>query len=213
MEVGIYPELLNTVFVTDAALKPMQGDRIRSGPLRVPSGYVVACDPFMEPDRPAFARRVSPGAYSVEAIQSQGRNAFVTLWLHDRLSCDPAMIRWEHAWTLTKSGVIDTGSANGYGVDSGFGCLMDRAAHAAMLERAKGFPEGGSIRDYWDLVLDTDIGDATVHDHYPLGPGSATNLIVVQSGEGGGTYATFWALNAAGTPVALVTDFGLIEPS
>ncbi|WP_418128610.1 DUF4241 domain-containing protein [Variovorax sp. 375MFSha3.1] len=203
-------ENLRTVFLDDEALRVRRLQRQSCGSLQVTSGRIVACDPLVQPERPPFVRSVSGrGAFPAELLQHEGRHALAVLWLRDRRGLQPADLHWEPA-------LLDGQSQNelgddefyGYPVDAGVGCFMDADCAAAIAEReareSSANPDYGS---YYDDVLDEELGSKDMADHYPLGEGSANNVLIFSSGWGDGSYPSFWALDAAREPVALVTDF------
>ncbi|NVM90932.1 hypothetical protein FHT32_004589 [Variovorax sp. SG517] len=203
-------ENLRTIFLDDEALRVRRLQRQSCGLLQITSGRIVACDPLVQPERPPFVRSVSGrGAFSAEVLQHEGRHALAVLWLRDRGVLQPADLHWEPALLDGQSqGELGDDEFYGYPVDAGVGCFMDADCAAAIAEReareTSANPDYGS---YYDDVLDEELGSKDMADHYPLGEGSANNVLIFSSGWGDGSYPSFWALDAAGEPVALVTDF------
>jgi hypothetical protein len=175
----------------------------------ITSGRVVACDPLVQPERQPFARELQArGAFPVETLHDNGRIALAVLWLRERAEVRAADLRWEMA--LIEGDLPDTLGDDeffGYPVDAGVGCFMDADAATAMAERDRREAENPDYVSYYDDVISAEMGDADTADHWPLGPGSANNTVIFRSGWGDGSYPSFWALDAAGEPVALVTDF------
>jgi hypothetical protein len=200
---------LQAIFQDDAALRAHHLQRQPCGALNITSGRVVACDPLAQPERQPFARDLrARGAFLVETLHDSGRIALAVLWLRERAEVRAADLRWEMA--LIEGDLPDTLGDDeffGYPVDAGVGCFMDADAAAAMAERDRREAESPDYGSYYDNVLAGEMGDADTADHWPLGPGSANNTVVFRSGWGDGSYPSFWALDAAGEPVALVTDF------
>lgn len=200
---------LQAIFQDDDALRAHHLQRQPCGALHITSGRIVACDPLVQPERQPFARELrARGAFPVETLHDGGRIALAVLWLRDRSSVRAADLRWDMA--LIEGESTDTLGDDeffGYPVDAGVGCFMDADAEAAIAERDRREAESPDYGSYYDNVLSGEMGDADTADHWPLGPGSANNAVIFRSGWGDGSYPSFWALDAAGEPVALVTDF------
>ncbi|QNK66438.1 DUF4241 domain-containing protein [Variovorax sp. PAMC26660] len=200
---------LQAVFLDDDALSARHLHRQPCGPLNITSGRIVACDPLVQPEREPFARSVNGrGAFPVEVLHDKGRHALAVLWLRERGGLQVADLRWEPALLEGQSqdGLGDE-EFFGYPVDAGVGCFMDADAAKAMAEREAREAEKSVHFNYYDDVLAEELGSADIADHYPQGAGTANNILIFSSGWGDGSYPSFWALDAAGEPVALVTDF------
>jgi Protein of unknown function (DUF4241) len=200
---------LRTIFLGDEALRVRRLQRQPCGVLHITSGRIVACDPLVQPEREPFIRSVSGrGAFPAEVLQHEGRHALAVLWLRERGSLQPADLRWEPALLDGQSqGELGYDEFYGYPVDAGVGCFMDAECASAIAERDARESANPGYVSYYDDVLDTELGVKDMADHYPLGEGSANNVLIFSSGWGDGSYPSFWALDAFGEPVALVTDF------
>ena len=204
---------LQCVLLDDEALRARKLTRRRCGILHITSGFLVACDPLVQPERQAFVRRVKMrGEFPVEVLQDS-HHALAVLWLRDRAACATMDLRWEPA--LLDGEELENLSVDeyfGYPVDAGVGCFMDAEAAAAMAEREAHHAENGDDDfNYYDSVLAEEMGDDAVADHYPLGADTPNNMVIFRSGWGDGYYPTYWALDTNGDPVALVTDFMTIH--
>ena len=200
---------LNAIFQDDEALRAHHLQRQPCGTLSITSGRIVACDPLVQPERRPFARELQVrGAFAVETLHDSGRIALAVLWLRERAAVRTADLHWEMALIEGESpDTLGDGEFYGYPVDAGVGCLMDVDGATAMAERDRREAENPDYVSYYDDVIAGEMGDADTADHWPLGPGSANNTVIFRSGWGDGSYPSFWALDAAGEPVALVTDF------
>ncbi|MGJ7603296.1 DUF4241 domain-containing protein [Variovorax sp. LT1R20] len=204
---------LRTIFLDDEALRVRHLQRQPCGMLHITSGRIVACDPLVQPERAPFIRSVSGrGAFAAEVLQHEGRHALAVLWLHERGGLQPADLHWEPALLGGQSqDELGDDEFYGYPVDAGVGCFMDAECAAAIAEREARESANPGYVSYYDDVLDTELGVKDMADHYPLGEGSANNVLIFSSGWGDGSYPSFWALDASGEPVALVTDFMTME--
>ncbi|MBT2439921.1 DUF4241 domain-containing protein [Streptomyces sp. ISL-36] len=184
------------------------------GELALPTGRVVACDPFVhlgsggiEP----FTTAVAPGRYPVEAAVAtlvrpgaetgphpHTRIAAVRLVLKDT----PA-VSWELA-LLPGQDAAELGDDEffGYGVDAGTGCFCDASAEHA-------FPgtedEEGAV---WAAMETIGHGPAVFMAQGEDGH----NLAGFTSGWGDGCYPTWIGRDEAGEASCFVTDF-LIVPA
>ncbi|MBO1335883.1 DUF4241 domain-containing protein [Streptomyces sp. VRA16 Mangrove soil] len=185
-----------------------------AGELWLPSGHVVAGDPFIalgSGECEPFSVAVEPGRYRVDA-------AVATLVTpgeppadrpHERVAAARLVIRdepvatWEHA---LQTGQEATDLADdeyfGYGVDAGTGCFYDAESDAA-------FPEcEGDEGPLWDVF--------EKHDHAPgpylvTSPSTGHTVAAFGSGWGDGAYPTWIGRTAAGEVACFVTDFFVIE--
>ncbi|MDR6887195.1 MULTISPECIES: DUF4241 domain-containing protein [Variovorax] len=205
---------LQTIFLDDEALRARRLQRQPCGVLNITSGRIVACDPLVQPEREPFVRGVSGrGTFPAEVLQHRRRNALAVLWLRDRGGLQLTDLHWEPALLEGQSqDELGDDEFYGYPVDAGVGCFMDADGAAAIAEReARESSANPDYVSYYDDVLDTELGGSDMADHYPLGEGSANNVLIFSSGWGDGNYPSFWAIDASGEPVALVTDFMTME--
>lgn len=180
------------------------------GDLEVPTGAIVIADPLVTPQRDPLERRIAPGRYPVLLFQAQGRNALAMLRIAPG---NPA--RWELA-TLAGQDVstLKPDEIFGYPVDAGTGSFFDRAAWPLIQEREKREQAANAgYSNYYDDILAPDYpgekaGEYVMHRPLPENP---INVAVFSSGWGDGFYASFWGLDAAGKPLVLLTDFGVLE--
>jgi len=200
-------------FPTDYIAKAMQdGCRVKEitlthryiGDLLLPTGRLVACDPFVFPEMEPFSFSLPRGTFpiilSIAHIVTDQRVAF-------------AIIRFRQsspvAWDMMTVGEQDTSTLKedeffGYPVDAGTGCFMDRSAGRLLNERMREqdtFYEtmiaemNKTYRHTWSW-LDMMFGDA--------------NLIAFSSGYGDGMYASYAGFDADGEVSVVVTDFSVI---
>jgi len=180
------------------------------GELALPTGRVVACDPFVylgAGDIEPFTVTVEPGLYPVQA-------AIVTLTRPDRPASDRPHHRvaaarlvirdeptatWELA-LLPGQDPSDLGEDQfyGYGVDAGTGCFYDASADGS-------FPE--CVEDegpLWDAFDDSDWAPGP---HLVASPSSGATLAAFTSGWGDGCYPTWTGRSESGEVTCFLTDF------
>ena len=180
------------------------------GELDLPTGRVVACDPFVylgTGDIEPFTVTVAPGRYRVEA-------AVATLTRpdeapsdrpHRRVAAARLVVRDEPtvSWELALRPGQDPADLGddefyGYGVDAGTGCFYDAAAE-------QGFPEAEEDEGpLWDAFEDSDWSEGP---HLIRSPGTGHTLAAFTSGWGDGAYPTWTGRGADGEVTCFVTDF------
>lgn len=203
---GIVAKLVS---MSDAELDANRIRRIPLGEVVLTSGHIVATDPLVQPERPAFLVTVPPGRYPVTLFEAEGRIAAAGMRFSDG---DP--VRWQLALVEGQDiGTLKPDQYFGYGVDTGLGCYMDRDTVALIAERdAKVQAEkGGEYISYYDDVLDDELaihnGDYVLHQPIADKPG---NVAIFSTGWGDGFYPVYWGLNGEGVPVVMLTDFQVI---
>ncbi len=174
------------------------------GVLRVPSGRVEACDPFVElGDGPVF--EVEPGDYPVKVTiadvseehdGSHEREAYLSLVLADG-----------EAATVEIAPQLE-GSDWGVGVDAGTVAFVDHDAVATAMppqgERAEAY-------DSWSALMDSP-------DHYQEDVANIVmpraeageNVVLSHSGWGDGVYPVALTRDADGAPLGLHIDLGVV---
>lgn len=178
------------------------------GDLVLPTGQIVASDPFIADD-PPYTRSVAPGRYpvlvNVARIDTDSRVAYAILRFSGQRP-----VRWEMAvYPEHDPATLGEDEFVRYGVDSGAGCFIDAGAVRMLVER--------STMDYGENQDLSDRMAATyVHTwswvNYVLDPDTGANVIAFSSGWGDGGYPSFWGLDETGAPVCLVTDFLVFRP-
>jgi len=183
------------------------------GELWLPTGQVVACDPFVSLGRgetEPFTVSVEPGRYRVEA-------AVATLTEPDEPPSDEPHLRvaaarlvvrdeptvhWEPALCPGQDpAALGEDEFYGYGVDAGAGCFYDAAADAS-------FPEAeGDEGPLWDAFESSGWAPGP---HLVTAPDSGHNLAAFSSGWGDGAYPTWIGRSAAGEVTCYLTDFFVV---
>ncbi len=195
---------------SDADLASRSITVLHMGDVELTSGRIVASDPLVGPDRPAFVRTVPPGNYPVTLYQAFGRVAAASLRFGPGKP-----VRWELAVIAGQD--IKSLKADeffGYPVDAGLGCYMDADTYALIQAREQQVRAEKSSADinYYDDVLASEIkvNDDKYVMHRPM-TGKRGNVAIFWSGWGDGFYPVFWGLDANGRPLVLFTDFGVTE--
>ena len=175
------------------------------GGLRLVSGEVAACDPFICQDPRPFTRTVEPGTYPVRLaiaqIESDRRIAFAGVFFSEL-----SAVNWEMA-VLPGQEVADLepGYEFVYPVDSGTGCFGDLRAMKQMdSQMGKGDFSMNIIR----LMDQTYIHTRSWAEITPEPEGG--NVFLFSSGYGDGGYPSYFGIDAQGVACCLVTDFYIL---
>ncbi|WP_434452376.1 DUF4241 domain-containing protein [Lentzea sp. E54] len=184
------------------------------GDLALPSGRLVAADPFVlwPEDAEAFTTEVAPGAYpvSVSLVSWVDGDGFPDLRQGYRVAAAKVTVRDEPAYSWTPAVLpgqrVPMHEEFGYEVKSSTGAFFDLTA-AEALDRLASDDEVGNC----DLIDALDKvgggrGPANVADFQ-----SGLNVVAFSTGWGDGVYPTWVGRNTAGDPVAFVTDFQVIR--
>ena len=172
------------------------------GVLRVPSGRVEACDPFVTlGDGPVF--EVEPGDYPVKvtvADVSHEREAYLSLVLADG---EPASV--EAAQPVRGRGFVC--------VDAGAVAFVDHDAVATAMPPQDDWYDvfDSGEPDSWFSLMDSS-------DHYRRGAanivmpraGAGENVVLSHSGWGDGVYPVMLTRDADGAPLGLHIDLGVV---
>lgn len=178
------------------------------GPLVLPTGKVVGCDPLV-PHTTPFVDAVAPGRYPLRAwvavLQKDGSEWQRRITALQMVVSDEPADSWAMA-LLPDQDVTSLGDEDffGYGVDAGTGTLADQVAIEALCEwdyeqvDAVFIPAQISV-DPIEAVMTAVVEERT-----------AANVYVVGSGWGDGVYATYVGRTDDGRITSFVTDFRVV---
>ena len=178
----------------------------------MPTGSIVACDPFVFFDTVPFTQRVPAGKYTVLAsiaqLNAEERTAYLKLKISDELT-----MHWELAVLPGQDPkTLLPGMYFGYPVDSGVGSMMDAGAAAYFLKKLE--DEASHNRDDYANFMVSEMEKKRVQtwDWGIFGqPGSPANMVAVSSGLGDGRYPSYFGFDAEGRVTEFVTDFLLVD--
>lgn len=198
---------------------------IHVGDVNLPTGKIIAADPFFTLEQKPFNRSVEPDKYPVYIYMAEIDD------VHHRIAYAKIKFRPEEAvkWILaitedlTKEELEDLGDDEFYGfaVESGLACFLDAETNSRLIEKMDQHQEKAPESNYYDDVLAEEfqaysgknkfsraLGDW--NDHHP-DKDSDNNAIMFASGWGDGYYPAYWGLNENGDTVELVIDFLINE--
>ena len=186
------------------------------GPLKLPTGKLVACDPLEHPETEPFSLELAPGEYTARLVWAQLRDEIRVAYATIEVAPAPAR-RWTLATVPSEDGddvQFGPNHAFGYSVVSSMGGFMDALTANRLIEY-------NELLDYDD----EDEIDRLVHaqlqkrkrqsqpswvnlSHEILGPG---NMLAFTAGYGRGTYRTYVGRTHGGEVTRIVTDFEVLE--
>lgn len=189
---------------------------VRIGEVAIPSGRVIAADPFLMSTRDEpFTVAVPPGRYRVDLAVADTGGGGDRVALARLLISDQPVVDWSMAVVAGQDvATLKADEAFGYGVDAGTGAFID-AGLPGWLEQH--YPPGRvdfyeTVSEDWQTrgeaqgpELGIPYGFVLIEEYE--GRGAA----MFSSGWGDGFYTTWVGRDADGNPAALVTDFGVIE--
>jgi hypothetical protein len=180
------------------------------GELVLPTGRIVACDPFLAyGDEEPFTRGVAPGRYPVLVNVAEDEGDARVAYAIVRFGGRPP-VRWEMALLPGQdTGALGEGEFFGYGVDAGTGCFMDAQVVPVLVERST--EENEHNGDLVEAMEKTYVHTWSWLD-VVLDPATGANVVAFSSGWGDGSYPSFWGFDETGAVACLVTDFGLFWP-
>lgn len=177
----------------------------RVGDLTLPTGKLVACDPFVTPEAEPFSLLLPRGTFpvilSVAETATDQRVAFATIRFKPT-----SPVRWEMMATgANDPSKLEPGDIFGYGVDSGTGCFMDASSGRALTEKMN------DDNNFFETMM-AEMNKTYRHTwswlNMKFGDG---NVIAFSSGEGDGLYATYAGLDSQGEVAVVVTDFMVLD--
>lgn len=202
---GDGPSYLDAAFAP-GYLAEVEGRRVtfearRIGALKVTSGGIVACDPFLCDDAEPFVRPVPNGEFPlVLAVARLGPGHERVALARIAFSSEP-VAAWEKAVTFAEESAPVSEEMAGYPVDSGTGAFMDAVAWTRYHAEMRG-PEGAQRV--------ASILTRMANEPWLLPGEEGGGIAFFRAGWGDGRYASYWGLDAAGDVAALVTDFQLV---
>ncbi len=206
---------LQKVFTPGASFQqggqPVAVEVRRVAELFLPSGRIVACDPLVNPESEPYSRSVAPGTYPVELAIARVSPDNPRVASARVLFREGTPSRFELASVRALPADLGPDEFVGYGVDAGMGCFMDAEAGRLLTQACDALAESQSYYDVLARELQARPDDKPDWvDHRP-DPTRRENVVVFESGWGDGIYPSYWALDAAGEPLWLATDFEVLS--
>ncbi len=188
---------------------------VELGQISLPTGVIVASDPFFAGSAIPFDLSVDPGVYSVK-LRLEDLGSAGTRVASARLYFGPG----SSAQVEPGEPIISLG--NLYAVDSGLGAFMDESTRRLFVAEMAAFNQSHPDGNFYGDVLATKFrnnaldasnpDDAGLWALHEVG-GSGHTVAMFASGTGDGAYPTVWALNRHGEPLYVHTEFLESEPN
>jgi hypothetical protein len=176
----------------------------KAGDVVLPSGRVVAGDAFLLDD-PPFTMTLPPGIQPVLLLHVASGDFGSSVAAAMVRVGEAPVARWEGAQIRDMSPGSDPFV---YGVDGGTGSFTSPEA----ISRLRSMPSESANALFDRLVDEYSKGGEYVQTAtMTVDSGSGLNIVTFASGFGDGGYASWFGLDAAGMPVALLTSFDLID--
>lgn len=161
-----------------------------AGHLTLPTGRIVASDPFLDPWTEPFTVRVPPGVYPVFLAIMQNDVALAMVSFGEGppvswQSADPPM----------------------FGVDSGHGCLMDQKVCRFLRQKAEADRYERYSKAFQEAL---DEGDG-LWGHRCIDRESGANVVLFRTWGGDGRFASYFGYATDGSLACLVTDMHLAD--
>lgn len=191
------------------------------GHLALPSGRIIASDPFNSYQQRAFSKQLPVGTYPVTLAIAEIEEHHFRVGLAKVQFNNNVAVRWELAVSddILPEEVEELASNEfiGYETESGLGIFVDEQVNEHYISVLNEFYNTRKEPNYYTEVLSdefasfsgkhphsTNLGDWNVHC-----PSTDPNLNVMMfsSGWGGGLYPSYWGLDNEGNVVELITDF------
>lgn len=183
------------------------------GKLHLPSGKIVACDPYFCANAAPFTRQVAPGNYDVQLYLSNSHE-----W-GQRIALARILFRPGATAVAFEEAFKPDADSSGYFVDSGVGSFMDELTREKFAEVLAKFYRSHPMGNYYTDVLAKEFkrNAANLQNPNDLGkwnlhklPDSDLKVAMFASGLGDGYYESYWGLSEDGTIVSLITDFKIL---
>lgn len=183
------------------------------GDIELPSGQIVAFDPFIGMEEEAFTKQVTSGKYPVHLNIIRYKNEDERIAFAMIKFSRKKVISWEMALQQEQRiNELQDDEFFGYGVDSGTGSFIDKESLNTLLAYEKERQNEDS--DYYIyLEFEDDLNKTykdtrswlvtTIKDN--------ASISMFSTGWGDGFYPSFWGLDENGEIACLVTDFLLID--
>lgn len=190
-------------------------ESFETGKLYLPTGKIVACDPLISKEMPAFQQQFPSGDFSVLVHKERESNcvAYVEIIFGSN-----EIVSWEMATREDENvSELKEGEVFGYPVESGMGCFMDAETQECLehLEKTLFHRKGADFMGiYEEFFHDHFFDENGAIDQYAFlkpeeeNPG---NIFAFETGYGEGFYASYIGFDKDRQPMKIVTEFIEIE--
>lgn len=193
------------------------------GALNLPSGQIIASDPFFTRDAKPFVKQVNPGVYPVNISllkinEGHHRIAFARIKFKPEKATTWSLAITEGA-KISQLKRLKADEYFGFPVDAGLGCFLDEKTNEVYERKCEEFERDNPGKNYYVDILVEEFAENAKGSPYSSSFGDWNNhlvdekdnlnIIMFSSGWGDGSYPTYWGTNDKNEIVELVIDFML----
>jgi len=191
------------------------------GELNLPTGKIIASDPFFTDSVQPFRTKVKAGKYPVKIYfvkieEHHHRVAFAKL-----IFSDSKAVKWKLAiqegTDLEEVKKLNEGEYFGFPVDAGMGAFIDEAVNKNYLLEIDEFYRENADKNYYNDLLSHEFKVSTKGsplsseegdwNNHKVKNNPNENIIMFSSGWGDGYYPVYWGLDQHNEIVDLIIDF------
>lgn len=199
-------KLFSKSFVENPVLETFEAEN-----LHISSGFLVASDPLITPDKPVFTTKFPLGNFPVLIHKEKESNciAYVEVVFGNK-----EITSWEMA-VCDGQNISDLEGEEifGYPVESGMGCFMDFETQTLLheLEQDLYHSKGVDFMGIYEEFFHEHFFDANgaIDQFASLKPSDEkeNNILAFETGYGEGFYGTFIAFDSQNNPVKIISEF------
>ncbi|AYO58506.1 hypothetical protein CO230_10495 [Chryseobacterium sp. 6424] len=199
-------KLFSKDFVESPLIETFDG-----GKIHLPTGHLVACDPLLTNDMPAFTQPFPVGDYPLHVHKERESNciAYIEIVFSNNM-----VKSWQLATTEGQR-VAELGKDEifGYPVESGMGCFMDADTQHELsrleqrIFKRKGADFMGIYEEFFHAHFFDENG--AIDQFAVLKPSDTKpgSIFAFETGYGEGFYGSYIGYDAEGKPVKIITEF------
>jgi hypothetical protein len=209
MEKFVAPEFFEKVFIEKYARKDKENNAYvfsfeRIGTLDLPTGKIIACDPFASPESSPFSITFPKGNFPVELPLAKSGDDERVAFARIKFS-EETPVYWSMAVSEGEDiSTLEEDEIFGYGVDSGTGGFLDSSFAK---EYSTYLCPGGNFDK-----LSADMDKTHKHTRsWIIWGDDKKKVALFSSGWGDGLYASYIGYDSNNKICRLVTDFGMID--
>lgn len=203
-------ENISSLFSAGFVAHPLL-ESFEAGKIFLPTGKLVACDPLLTKEMPAFSQKFPEGSYTVLVHKERESNciAYTEIVFAENpvVSWKLATIPGQDVSTLKEEEIF------GYPVESGMGCYMDAETQECLniLENRLFHRKGADFMGLYEEFFHSHFFDenGAIDQYALLKPDDERegNIFAFETGYGEGFYASYIAYDAGQNPVKIITEF------
>ncbi|MDX2303953.1 MAG: DUF4241 domain-containing protein [Microscillaceae bacterium] len=220
-----HPAIIDYSLYLESKLEEHNLISVKIGHLYLPTGKIVAADPFFSFGKAAFNRRVKPGFYPVMLYLTEGKEDAHRIALAKIQFNNNPILRWVMAISEGMEDdevlLLSEDEFLGYPVDAGLGMFVDELINYKFNLEMELYYQKHEYGSYYKNVLAPEFLDFSGKNPLSRKPGDwnihylkgnrTDNVVMFATGMGDGVYPCYWALDHNDQEVALITDFLMLS--